>query len=649
MVIITRMKFWTIGALVAVLCSGTVRATSEAWNLETLTSNGVKVAEAALANPTRANHKDWTYGTFYTGLTAFGLAHPKLRYLDVLRQEGTNYAWRLDGGRPFYAESHCIGQPWLELARLDDCPAALTATREVFDYVLENRSRAPVVQRTASGRFASNQLRWSWSDALFMSPPTWARLAALTGEDRYRDFMISEYRATTARLYDRDVHLFYRDYGRRDQKSANDAKVFWGRGNGWVLGGLPLVIRELPADLRSRAFFEDLFRDMCAEVKSVQREDGAWSPSLLDGKDPDLQEMSATALFCYALMWGINNDLLPAAEYLPCVRKSWTTLCRNVSAEGEIGWVQQAAVGPTKNYTAESTALYAVGAYLLAATEIRKHVILEAHPDAKRVLVGPLPRYGQVTAQVPLADLPQTSDLVVFDERDGVVVPHQLWDANGDKKPDTLLFRATLTAGVPAQFRVFSDPKLKSGASNLPTDGWTLPDFVYLRDGKTYRAPKATNRRVVEQGPVRTVVVFDIPAVDCGGCSVTEHRRVQIERGARFALCRSSFTPSRDESLWGGPVLVAGESEFTTRSNQGLATCLGEKPSAVCLRGPALVQSVTMGEILVARPVVQGQPLTWLCSIAAPAAGVCTAHAQWTDLASRAADDLTLIPPVTVK
>ncbi len=634
-----------------VLCGGTAQAAvSNAWELATLTSNGVKVAEAALANPTRANHKDWTYGVFYTGLAAFGLAHPELRYLDVLRQEGTNYAWRLDGGRPFYAESHCIGQPWLELARFDDCPAAWTATREVFDYVLENRSRAPVAQRTASGRFSSNQLRWSWSDALFMSPPAWARLAALTGEDRYRDFMISEYRATTARLYDRDVHLFYRDYGRRDQKSANEAKVFWGRGNGWVLAGLPLVIRELPADLRSRSFFEDLFREMCAEVKSVQREDGAWSPSLLDGKDPDLQEMSATALFCYALMWGVNNDLLPAADYLPCVRKAWTALCRNVSEEGEIGWVQQAAVGPTKNYTDESTALYAVGAYLLAATEIRKHVILEGHADAKRVWVGPLSRYARVTAQVPLSKLtPQTDNLVVFDERDGVVVPHQLWDANGDKTPDTLLFRATLVAGVPAVFRIFSDPKLKSTALDLSVDGWTLPDFAYLRDGKASRVPAVTNRRVVEKGPVRTVVVFDMPAVDCGGCSVTEHRHVQIERGARFALCRSSFTPSRDASLWGGPVLVAGEDEFVVQPNRGLATCLGENPAAVCVRGPALVQSVAAGEILLARPVVQGEPLIWLCSIVAPEAGVCATHSQWTGLAARAADDLTLVPPVTVK
>ena len=75
---------------------------SEAWDPATLAANGAKVADYALAHPTRANHRDWTYGTFYAGLTAFALAHPERPYLDILRQEGTNNAWRLDGGRPFF-------------------------------------------------------------------------------------------------------------------------------------------------------------------------------------------------------------------------------------------------------------------------------------------------------------------------------------------------------------------------------------------------------------------------------------------------------------------------------------------------------------------------------------------------------------------
>lgn len=595
---------------------------SEAWDPATLAANGAKVADYALAHPTRANHRDWTYGTFYAGLTAFALAHPERPYLDILRQEGTNNAWRLDGGRPFYAETHGIGQTWLELARVDDDPAAAAPTRAVFDYILENRSRAPVVQRLPNGSFSPNLLRWAWSDALFMSPPVWAKLAALTGEARYRDFLIGEYRASAARLYDREAGLFYRDYAARAKRSAHGAPVFWGRGNGWVLGGLPLVLRELPPGLRTRPFFLDLFRGMSEKVKALQRADGAWSPNLLDGRDPDLPEMSATALFCFALAWGVNDGLLDEAEYLPCVRRAWGALCRAVAEEGTLGWVQQAAVGPSANFGADSTALYAVGGYLLAATEIRKYVVQAAHRDAPRVTVGPQPRFGAVTVAVPLADLaplPSVPHLVVFDERDGAVVPHQVVDGG---EGGALLFRTTLGVDVPRRFRVFADAALAPGATNavVAVDGLPGGDFAYWRDGRAFRAPRVpTARRVRCAGPVRTVVELDFPPVDVGeGVTVAERRTVTRDRGARFAVCASSFALSGAVRLDGGPVLALGEAgELAARPDLGWATATGRSArAAVSTRSPAVLQGVGAGEVALVRELPLDHPFVWLHGVA---------------------------------
>ena len=603
------------GALAA---AGTV---SEAWDLATLSANGAKVADYALAHPTRANHRDWTYGAFYAGLTAFALAHPERPYLDILRQEGTNNAWRLDGGRPFYAETHGIGQTWLELARVDDNLEVAAPTRAVFDYILENRSRAPVVQRLPNGTFSPNLLRWAWSDALFMSPPVWAKLAALTGEARYRDFLIGEYRASAARLHDREMGLFYRDYAARAKRSAHGAKVFWGRGNGWVLGGLPLVLRELPPDLRTRPFFLDLFRGMSVKLKDLQRADGAWSPNLLDGRDPDLPEMSATALFCFALAWGVNNGLLDEADYVPCVRRAWGALCRAVTEEGTLGWVQQAAVGPSADFDADSTALYAVGGYLLAATEIRKYVVRAAHRDALLVTVGPQPRFGAVTVAVPLADLAlpvSVTNLVVFDERDGAVVPHQIVNGKADGKTDRLLFRTTLGACVPRRFWVFADAALASGATNaaVAVDGLPGGDFAYWRDGRAFRAPREpAARRVRYAGPVRTVVEFEFQPVDVGGgATVAERRTAMRDRGARYVVCTSSFTLSGAARLDGGPVLALGErGELTARPDLGWATATGcSARAAVSTRSPAMLQGVGAGEVALVRELPLDHPFVWL-------------------------------------
>ena len=630
-------------------------AAPDAWDLDVVSSNGVRVAESALRHPTLANHRDWTYGVFYAGLAAFALAHPDLPYLGLLREEGTNYSWRLDGGRPFFAETHCIGQAWLELARHDDSAAALSGARAVCDYVLENRSRAPVVQRTANGRFSSNPQRWSWCDALFMSPPVWAKLASLTGEDRYRDFMIGECRATIARLYDREHCLFYRDFPSREKRSANDAKVFWGRGNGWVLGGLPLVIRELPPNLKSRPLFVDLYREMCAKVKTLQREDGAWGPNLLDGQDPDLPEMSATSLFCFALMWGVNEGLLDETEYLPVVKKAWSAMCRNVSHDGAFGWVQQAAVGPAANYGADSTALYAVGGFLLAATEIRKHLVYETHPDAKRFLVGPLSRFGVVTAEVRLADLafPKNA-LIVFDERDGAILPSQLWDADGDGVPEALLFRVAFGAGVPRAVRVFSDPFLKRGGPDATQDPkMSGVSFAFIRAGRAHRADGPLASRVLADGPVRTVVEYEFPAVDCGGgVRVTERRRVRRDRADRFAICRSEFSVEGAGEIVGGPVLAVGEGEATARPRMGWMTaCVAEgspnmRFGAVCTRSPSEIQTVGGGEYALVRHFASGESFTWLVGEDSSARGACLSPEQWSARTMRAMEDADVVPVV---
>ncbi|HBA30511.1 MAG TPA: family 88 glycosyl hydrolase, partial [Parabacteroides goldsteinii] len=48
----------------------------------------------------------------------------------------------------------------------------------------------------------------------------------------------AEFKATYNHLYDKDDKLFFRDSRYFGQQEANGKKVFWGRGNGWVIGGL---------------------------------------------------------------------------------------------------------------------------------------------------------------------------------------------------------------------------------------------------------------------------------------------------------------------------------------------------------------------------------------------------------------------------
>jgi unsaturated rhamnogalacturonyl hydrolase len=57
------------------------------------------------------------------------------------------------------------------------------------------------------------------------------------GDTRYLDFAVTNWWRTTDYLYDKDEHLFFRDSTFFTKTEANGKKVFWSRGNGWVMAG----------------------------------------------------------------------------------------------------------------------------------------------------------------------------------------------------------------------------------------------------------------------------------------------------------------------------------------------------------------------------------------------------------------------------
>ncbi|MDR2850057.1 MAG: glycoside hydrolase family 88 protein [Verrucomicrobiota bacterium] len=465
------------------LCAQNTPSVSDAWTLETVGANARLVADWMTANPKTHSPLDWTYGAFYNGIAALGLSDPALPYLDQIRELGKKNAWTFLP-RTYHADDHCIGQSWLELAAFDNNPVYAEHIRQTYDYILANPRNVPL-DFTKKG----NQDRWSWCDALFMSPTVLVRLYGFTGDARYLDFMDREYQATADYLYSKEDHFFFRDSRYFDQLTPAGKHKYWSRGNGWVFGSLPIILRDLPADRPSRAFYLNLFKELAAALKKAQRADGAWSPNLGDPADPDMQEMSGTAFFTYGILWGVNNGVLDRADYLPVAQAGWKALSRNISAEGRLGWVQPIGDRPVAAYTAADTEVYAVGAYLCAAVELRKRIVADAHPARKTVSVAnPLDRYRAAeTVTLDWARLGLDAAKVrVFDVRNGAVLPHQLFDSDGDGAPDQLLFKTASAARQSREFWVFeSDAVPAAPAPAVCVSRYApdrLDDFLWEND-----------------------------------------------------------------------------------------------------------------------------------------------------------------------
>jgi rhamnogalacturonyl hydrolase YesR len=312
--------------------------------------------------------RSWQKGAFWVGMTRLADISGEKRFADAILANGRATQWQ-PGPRTYHADDHVIGQSYLWAARHGAGQDAVAPLRATFDAILAKPAVTHLSFVPAKNYEETACLRrWCWCDALFMSPPAWVELSQQTGDPRYTEFAMTEFRATTDFLYDPAEKLFFRDSRFFERRDAQGRKQFWSRGNGWVFAGIADVLDFLPKNSPHRPRLEHLFREMAVKLKSVQKSDGYWPPSLLAPENSP-PETSGTGFYVYGLAWGVKHGLLDAAEYRPAIEQGWAALARAVDSDGKLGWVQQVSDRP--DVVAESdTQFYGTGAFLLAASAV---------------------------------------------------------------------------------------------------------------------------------------------------------------------------------------------------------------------------------------------------------------------------------------
>jgi lysophospholipase L1-like esterase len=237
-------------------------------------------------------------------------------------------------------------------------------------------------------------LPWWWCDALFMAPPVWARLYASTGDRSYIQYIDKQWKKTSDLLYDENEHLYARDESYKDKREPNGQKIFWARGQGWVMGGIARTLMYLPTDDPRRSFYISQLQQMAQRLAGLQGSDGLWSAALLDRKDYPQAELSGSALITYGMAWGVNEGILDASVYRPVVEKAWSGMLSHVYADGRLGAIQQTGAEPAY-YSPGSSFKYGVGAYLLAASEIKRMAVKQQQAAAVSTDPGQTIRFDQ--------------------------------------------------------------------------------------------------------------------------------------------------------------------------------------------------------------------------------------------------------------
>jgi unsaturated rhamnogalacturonyl hydrolase len=304
----------------------------------------------------------WQKGALYVGMVKWAAMADDDRYYKWLRTIGDEQGWVLHKRR-YHADDHTVGQMYAELYRRYKDDKMLEPTRDQFDFIMMHPSQSVLNWKTPY-----HQDRWNWCDALFMSPPVWAKLYNITGEERYLDFMIKEYRATTDFLFDKEENLYYRDESYIDKRD-HGTKIFWARGNGWVFAGLCNIMNELDPGSQEYRYFLNIYKKMAGKLLSIQTPLGHWAMSLLGQEYYPTPETSGSSFFVYGLAWGINRGVLDRTSYMDAVSRGWNAMAGHVSEEGYLGYVQPIGGGPGKAWPHKSE-VYGTGAFLSAGSEV---------------------------------------------------------------------------------------------------------------------------------------------------------------------------------------------------------------------------------------------------------------------------------------
>ena len=203
-----------------------------------------------LKNP-KHNLYDWTNGAFYAGVFAAWETTGSKKIWKAMYEMGEANKWK-PGPRLHHADDHVICQTYIDMYRV-------SGDKKMIQPFIETINKFMVTP------YETGEIRpitWWWCDALFMAPPALVKLGVTMKENTYLELNDKLFKECNNLLYDKDFDLYARDMnykwnepGITPIKEANGEKIFWSRGNGWVMGGLVRVLKELPKDWPTRDFY----------------------------------------------------------------------------------------------------------------------------------------------------------------------------------------------------------------------------------------------------------------------------------------------------------------------------------------------------------------------------------------------------------
>jgi rhamnogalacturonyl hydrolase YesR len=190
----------------------------------------------------------------------------------------------------------------------------------------DDASYLPLGTDIADGQQTTNQTRDAIDD-MFMMTGLQLEAFRATGDAKYIDFMsdtMVDYLG-----FQQSNGLFFHN--------TTEARVHWGRGNGWFAAGMAEMMRDLPTTHKNYATIEAGYKKMMEGLLAVQGDNGLWYQVLdMPDNSSNWEESSGSAMFTYAMVAGVKRGILDAETYVPVIEAAWAGLQTKINAQGDV-------------------------------------------------------------------------------------------------------------------------------------------------------------------------------------------------------------------------------------------------------------------------------------------------------------------------
>lgn len=267
---------------------------------------------------------DWDSGVAIYGMMRAWQATGDQRYFDFAQTWVDGFIER--GLPPITHPNHTTpGLATLMLYETSGHEKYLVAAQQMAEFLLNDASR------TAEGALYhyEDQL---WVDTVFVSAPFLSRFGQLTGDTRYTDEAVRQFRLHAERLQDPDTGLFY--HGWDESEDSHMSGAFWLRGNGWAMAAGTDLLDQLAADHPARPEIRNALLQQADGLRDLQDRSGLWH-TVID--QPDFYtETSGTAAIGYALLRGLDQGWLKPARFSGVAQQARGAVVDKVNWDGTV-------------------------------------------------------------------------------------------------------------------------------------------------------------------------------------------------------------------------------------------------------------------------------------------------------------------------